>query len=210
MRKKTLQKIDPEKMGFIAEHGVKKSNLTKQQWKWLGSDGFSDLKELQNLKSPQEYEPLPERLTNTALETFFPIRQDSEDEPLHIQCINGIMELLKVPDTWVSGSPAFSWRSTGCEERRVAFTHKEDPVTAHIELVSNSDSTTDISVICNDPSGQQFPKIDVELLRNGRCIESVSANENGPVTIRNISKGPLQLAIYYSQGNCITLNVRID
>jgi hypothetical protein len=191
MRKKGTQKIDPEKMGLIAEHGVKNQHLSKEQWKWLRDDGFRELKELKNLKCPEEYDPVPSRLINTALETFFPVQEISTKEPIHIRCINGLIELIRLPDSCISGSPAFSWRDNNSKDRRVAFTHKEDPITAHIELSSNANDTTDISVICSDVSGKQFPSVEVELLRDGRCIESVSANENGPV-------------------NCITLNMKVD
>lgn len=210
MRKKVIKKVDPEKMGVIAEHGVKNQHLSKEQWKWLRNVGLRELKDLKNLKRPEEYDPVSARLINTALETFFPVQENSVKEPIHIRCINGIIELIKLPDSCVSGSPAFSWRDNSSRDRRVAFTHKEDPVTVHIELSSNANDTTDISVICNDVSGKQFTIVEVELYRDGRCIESVSATENGAVTIRNVAKGPLQLSIHCSQGNCITLNMKVD
>lgn len=212
MNKKTGRRIDPETMGIIAEHGIGKIHLSKEQIAWLNAEGYEELQLLKKMKSAGEYEPLPSKLHNTALEKFFPFQQDAKTEnvPLHIKCINGILELIESPKAWAAGSPAFSYRSVDTIHKPLTFKHVTQKGTAHIELQSRHDDTTDISVRCNDCSGNPLPCIEVELLRSGRCIESVSSSDPGPVTIKSVKKGSMQLCIHTDQGPEIKLDIRVD
>lgn len=212
MNKKANRRIDPETMGIIAENGIGKLRLSKEQIAWLNAEGYKELEILKKVKHPEEYEPLPSKLHQAAVERFFSFQQDAQISPvpLHIKCINGILELIELPQTWVIGSPAFSYRSSNDNQKQLTFRHVAQKVTAHIELLSRSSDTTDISVRCNDCSGNPLPCFEVELLRSGRCIESVSSSDPGPITIKNVSKGTMQLCIHTSQGPEIKLDIRVD
>lgn len=212
MNKKTKRKIDPETMAIIAEHGIDKIHLSKDQINWLSSEGFEELRQLRQLKPAEKYEPLPSKLHNTALDKYFPFQQDNQTSnvPLHLKCVNGILEIIQSPKSWTTGSSAFSWRSSDISQRQLTFKHVDKKVIAHIELLSHQDDTTDISVRCNDCLGNPLPCMEIELLRSGRCIESVSSNETGPVTIKNVKKGSMQLCIHTAQGSEIKLDIRVD
>lgn len=212
MNKKEKNKIDPETIAIIAECGIDKIGLSRDQIAWLSAEGFDELKQVKKLKPASEYEPLPSYLHNKALDTFFPFQQTAEigDVPLHIKFQHGILELIGYPKTWTTGSPAFSWRDTDLSQRQLTFKHIEQKVTTHIELLSRHDDTTDISVRCNDSSGNQLPCIEVELLRSGRCIESISSSDIGPVTIKNVKKGSMQLCVHTAEGQEIKLDIRVD
>jgi hypothetical protein len=209
MRKKTVKPIDVQRMAIIAEQGIGGIRLSKEETRWLANEGFDELICSQTIDAAKK-EQLPAELFNKALGTFFPPTMDAPESSLHVRLKNGLLGLINLPKTWNPGSIAFAWRSAKDRQHRLAFTHKEDLVTAHIEMVSRADEKTDISVRCNDPSGNPVPAIEIELLRSGRCIESVSADSSGPVTIRNVEKGPMQLCIHCAQGHRITLDMKID
>ncbi len=212
MNKKAGRKIDPETMGMIAEIGIGKLRLSKEQIAWLNAEGYKELEILKKVKHPEEYDSLPSKLHYAAVESFFPFQQDAEVSPvpLHIKCINGILELIELPQTWVIGSPAFSYRSSDASKKQLTFRHVAKKITAHIELLSRPGDTTDISVRCNDCAGNPLHCFEVELLRSGRCIESVSSSDPGPLTIKNVTKGAMQLCIHNSYGPEIKLDIRVD
>lgn len=202
------KRIPPQKMGRISEQGTCKPPLSKAEWRWLNEEGYEELKQLMLLnRSPMH--PLPDRLEKRAANRFFPL-QALSPAPLHIRCAQGLLELLERPLDWKTGSEAFAWRNDFENKRRLTLKHTHEKITAHIELVSHSDDSTDITVRCNDPSGKPVETMDIELMKNGRCIESVNASAGGTVNIRNIAAGSMQLRIYSSLGTCITLDLRVD
>jgi hypothetical protein len=209
MRKKNNKPINAEKLSSIAEHGIGKLHLSNKEWRWLEQEGYEELLHLKNLQ-PLLNEQLPINLLNTALEKFFPYNTAEISTPLHIRCIKGIMELIELPPEWTSGSPAFAWRDAQEKEKRLAFQHHEKDSTVHIELVSNLNETIDISVRCNDDAGSPILPMTVDLICEGRCVESVSTNDKGPLTIKNVERGPMQLCVHSTQGACIKIDLRVD
>ena len=201
--------ISPEKLGQLAEKGVGNVHLSKDEWTWLNNEGYTAIEQLKLIKQ-SEMKPLPEHLLNQALDSFFTPSTTPAPLPLHVRCINGILELIELPTTWNSGSPAFSWRSEKTDEKRLSFHHTEQQVTAHIEMQAHMDETTDISVRCFDPKGAPVSVMEIELLRGGRCEESISSSESGPLTINNVKKGPMQLCIHAAKSTCITIDIRVD
>lgn len=200
--------ISPEKLGKIAEKGVKSVHLSKDEWIWLNNEGYAAIEQLKKIE--QSEMKLPDHLLNRAVDSFFAISSSPASLPLHVRLINGILELIELPTTWNSGSPAFSWRSEKTDEKRLSFHHTEQHVTAHIEMQAHMDETTDISVRCFDPTGTPVSVMEVELLRGGRCEESISSSESGPLTINNVKKGPMQLCIHAAENTCINIDIRVD
>ena len=43
MNKKANRRIDPETMGIIAENGIGKLRLSKEQIAWLNAEGYKEL-----------------------------------------------------------------------------------------------------------------------------------------------------------------------
>ena len=207
---KKENKLTPEIVGLIAENGIcslkRKAAITRA----LLDGGLDEVNAVKKMKTAiiagpglQEVESLVAR--------YFPfIDKAKECQPslwLKLKTLGS--ETVDIFDGWLAGSPAFAYRSS--ENHQSVSFHKElGRKSVHLEVIRRDERLADLRVSLIDNSSRDQTTFEVELIKDGNCLESVSMKTASVASISSIETGDYELRLSDNKGELTSLRIRME
>lgn len=210
-RKKTITEIAAEKMALLAEQGLKKARLTRDEKRILADNGLDELYEIREcLRTPTL--PAAPELIEKMMGSLFPKAEvgvsGTSLVDISVRLTTTAMEVIRHVFDWQLDSPAFAQR--GDESDVVSFFREAGKYTVHFQIVKGDQKRASINVRLTDKLHRGLSSFEASLFQNGQCIESVHVTRNPVASFPSVIPGDYLVKVSNKKGEIVSVAVRIE
>ena len=211
MTNKNKTELPPETIALLAEKGMRAARLSKKQKQTFLQTGFSEFYAVQKAHKTAE-PPLSEPEVDRLMDRFFKPASGRAPTALSlvwIKMLDKAVKIIECDGCWTPGSPVFAVR--GEVAQPAVAMHKEiGRLTLHLELISRANRLADIKLCLSDSASRDKTSFEAQLLKNGRCVESLSARTGECFVLSRIESGEYQLRVNDNHGEVASFLIRMD
>lgn len=210
-RKKNVTEISVEKMALLAEQGLKKARLTRDEKLALVENGLDEFYNIRAcIRTPTP--PADPKLIEKVMTSLFPKKETGASGPslidISILLTSATLEVIRHVFDWQLESPAFAQR--GDDPGAVSFFREAGKYTVHFQIVKDDQKRASINVRLTGKLYQELSTFEVSLFQNDQCIESVHVTRNPVASFASIVPGDYVVKVSSKKNEILSVAVRIE
>ena len=207
---KKENKLTPEIVGLIAEKGIRSLKCKAGITRALLDGGLDEVYAVKKMKTAVIAAPGLQEVESLVARYFPFINKAKEYQPslwLKLKTLGS--ETVDAFDGWLVGSPVFAYRSSG-NHQSVSFHKDLGRKSVHLEVIRRDERLADLRVSLTDDSNREQTTFEVELIKDGKCVESVSLKTAAVASISSIEIGDYELRLSDNKGELTSLRIRME
>lgn len=209
-RKKKIAEIPAEKMGLLAEKGLNKARLSRDELLTLAKRGLAELYNIKEyIKTPTT--PLDPQIIKNVMAAYFPETENNVPKntviDISILLTNTVLKVIKNSFDWQPDSPVFAQR--GDESDSISFFKDTGKFTVHIEISKGSEMRPYINVRLTDKSNLEHSSFEATLFQNCQCVESIHVTKNPVASFSSVVGGDYVLKVSDRKGEIVSVNIAL-
>ena len=204
---KADKSLAPEKIARIAEEGLQGIKLSNAEKNQLNEYQLEEVYELWDLekKSIPEYDLSP---IKTVLKKYSGSTQMQSLVDICVKTGKKNIELIHLETPWHSGSPAFVIRDK--TSGSISFHKNIGKMTIHLGIVNRDENLADIHVELTDSSKKNSYSFEVELIKNSRCVETISTTKDVVASFLAVAIDEYVLRVSDARKEIASLTLRME
>ena len=193
-------------MAALAEKGLKSVYLSKTEKESL-LNNMDDIYGIFDFLD-QDIPALKSEVISKIMNTIVPKHKNNSHCGILLSIKENIIEILSNLAQWQPNSSVFATRAS--EPNTISMHKKYGKLTIHMEIVRRDESLVDINVKLADNSKRNHCPFEVELVKSGRCIETINTTQENIVSFFAVEVDDYILKVLNTKKEIASISLRMQ